>query len=289
MVSMRCAFFVVLMQCYTHAWTLPTKLATRRDRASLLTRAGVDDNAESGIKRSLPLDFGSRGAEWQFEWLPYSEKEASDEWDVRDLVTGAVVFLTCHLNALVLLGGTNTASRVLGIGAFVFAQANAANAVIPLRYGLSLSDFRARFQWAQSIEVSQIGQIAWPLVAVGASVPVLQAVLVPLALSGSLDSLHLPGFIFDPQIQLVVPVCEEVVFRLWLLDAARLARLPYTPSIILTGLTFGLWHGWQPTSIALGLLGSYWGHLYAQTGNVLVPITMHAIWNTFALYAGTAL
>ena len=45
---------------------------------------------------------------------------------------------------------------------------------------------------------------------------------------------------------------------------------------------FGAWHGAQPTSLFLALLGAYWGHLYAQTRNVLVPVSMHALWNALA-------
>ena len=36
----------------------------------------------------------------------------------------------------------------------------------------------------------------------------------------------------------------------------------------------------------LALLGAYWGHLYAQTRNVLVPVSMHAVWNAFTLGVG---
>ena len=36
----------------------------------------------------------------------------------------------------------------------------------------------------------------------------------------------------------------------------------------------------------LALLGAYWGHLYAQTRNVLIPVSMHAVWNAFTLGVG---
>ena len=52
------------------------------------------------------------------------------------------------------------------------------------------------------------------------------------------------------------------------------------------GLAFGAWHGLSPNSLFLAALGTYWGHLYAQTRNVLVPVSMHAVWNAFTLGVG---
>lgn len=233
--------------------------------------------------RTLPLDFGSRGAEWRLEWIDSSDNSQND-WDARDVLTGSVLFLTCHINALVVAGESGALSRCLGIGSFALAQTLAESPYVPLRRGLSLSDLADKFQWTQQINVSQVGNIAWPLVSLGASVPVFQAVLVPLFLSGELVALTQPPPTPNPELVLLVPFCEEIFFRLWFLDAARRANFPYIPSILASGLAFGLWHGLQPTSIGLAVLGVYWAHLYAQTNNVLVPIGMHILWNTFATY-----
>ena len=64
------------------------------------------------------------------------------------------------------------------------------------------------------------------------------------------------------------------------------AGLPYAPSVLGAGLAFGAWHGLSPNSLFLAALGAYWGHLYAQTRNVLVPVSMHAVWNAFTLGVG---
>ena len=68
--------------------------------------------------------------------------------------------------------------------------------------------------------------------------------------------------------------------------ACRRAGLPYAPSVLGAGLAFGAWHGLSPNSLFLAALGAYWGHLYAQTRNVLVPVSMHAVWNAFTLGVG---
>ena len=47
--------------------------------------------------------------------------------------------------------------------------------------------------------------------------------------------------------------------------------------------------GAKPTSLGLAVLGGYWGHLYAQTGNILIPITMHATWNAVATFLQASL
>ncbi|KAJ8614510.1 hypothetical protein CTAYLR_000781 [Chrysophaeum taylorii] len=285
---------IVMMVCVARQWRALgwsiQGLGAQRVRVVAATKGEEESGSEEEVVRrltekTLPLDFGSRDTAWEFEWA----EESEEEWDARDILTGAAVFVACHLNAVVLAGGVTTFSRVLGATAFVAAQANAGSPIVPLRRGLSLEDVWSRFQWTQAIPVSRVGRTAWPLVALGASIPAFQAVVIPLALSESLDGLRVPGVIFDPYVQLVVPACEEVVFRLWFLEASKRAGLPYATSILASGVLFGLWHGLEPKSVGLGVLGSYWGHLYAQTGNVLVPIAMHALWNTFALYSRAAL
>ena len=84
----------------------------------------------------------------------------------------------------------------------------------------------------------------------------------------------------------VAPLTEGLVFQFWALEACRLARLPYAPSVVGAGLAFGAWHGLAPTSLFLAALGCYWGHLYAQTRNVLIPVTMHGLWNGLTLGVG---
>ena len=146
----------------------------------------------------------------------------------------------------------------------------------------------------QSWEVRTLVLPRWPAVAVGASVPVFQAVLVPLALSAppgalAFDAARLPPppELFDGLV--AAPLCETLVFQCWLLEACRRAGFAYVPSVLGAAACFGAWHGAAPTSAFLALLGAYWGHLYAQTRSALVPATMHALWNALALGVAASL
>ena len=117
---------------------------------------------------------------------------------------------------------------------------------------------------------------------------VFAATLVPLVLSAppgafAFDASRLPSLGECVEKVVVAPLTEGLVFQFWLLEACRKAGLPYGASVGGAALCFGAWHGPAATSLFLVLLGAYWGHLYAQTRNVLVPISMHALWNLVAL------
>ena len=116
-------------------------------------------------------------------------------------------------------------------------------------------------------------------------------VLVPLLLSApegafSCSASQLPNLADAAEKLAIAPLTEGLVFQFWALEACRRAGLPYTPSVVGAGLAFGAWHGVSPNSLFLAALGAYWGHLYAQTRNVLVPVSMHAVWNAFTLGVG---
>ncbi|KAJ1445001.1 CAAX protease self-immunity-domain-containing protein [Pelagophyceae sp. CCMP2097] len=245
----------------------------------------------------LPIDFGSNGSKWNFEWQDLGAAvSAEDAWTAKDVGTGSVAFIACYLNAVVaadlLLADApvaQVAGRVSATAAF-FALQNAAGekSPVPLRRGLSFADVAGEFRWTQSLKVSKVGDVAWPLVAAGASVPVFQAILVPLFLLrpqdwAPPDHLVLPSPTEFFEVVCVVPVTEELFFRFFLLETARRANFGYAPSILASAAAFAAWHGPNPTSLALGVLGAYWGHMYSQTRNILVPMTMHALWNAFTL------
>lgn len=265
----------------------------RAIRAHAKSSDGGEAEGAEGAAAELPIDFGSSGTSWRFEWV--EPAPTASAWDGRDVVTGATAFVTCHLFATLasaaFLDGeaAAVATRVGGVAAFLLLQASAgASPLVPLRRGLSLGDVGDAFAWDQTIPVAKVSpRTPWPAVAIGASVPVFQAVLVPLVLSapeGALqfDAARLPAFGDALEKVAVAPLTEGLVFQLWALEACRNAGLPYVPSVLGAAACFGAWHGAQPTSLFLALLGAYWGHLYAQTRNVLVPVSMHALWNALA-------
>jgi membrane protease YdiL (CAAX protease family) len=78
---------------------------------------------------------------------------------------------------------------------------------------------------------------------------------------------------------LLAPVVEEITFR-GLLFGALAPRLGVVASAVLTAVLFGAVHGdlvLFPTLAALGLINAF---AYAATGNLWVPIALHAFNNT---------
>ena len=244
--------------------------------AELIEKADLDDDAP----RELPIDFGSSGTQWTFEWPAVDD----EPWSVRDVAGGGAMFAACHIASGAL--GAPIAVRLAGTGAFLATQAT-----LPLPKGVSPADVSDAFDVSQTIPVSKIGDTPWWGVALGASVPTIQIVLVPLLLSApegafSCSASQLPNLADAAEKLAIAPLTEGLVFQFWALEACRRAGLPYAPSVLGAGLAFGAWHGLSPNSLFLAALGAYWGHLYAQTRNVLVPVSMHAVWNAFTLGVG---
>jgi membrane protease YdiL (CAAX protease family) len=76
------------------------------------------------------------------------------------------------------------------------------------------------------------------------------------------------------------PVAEEFFFRGLLQNVlAAITRRPW-PAILLTATAFGAVHLSQPHTIpALIVLGLLLGFAYERTGSILVPVTIHALFN----------
>ena len=255
-------------------------MRTRRPATDDAAEVVVDDET---LERELPIDFGSSGTQWTFEWPAVDD----EPWSVRDVAGGAGMFAACHIASGAL--GAPIAVRLAGTGAFLATQAT-----LPLPKGVSPSDVSDAFDASQTIPVAKIGDTPWWGVALGASVPTIQIVLVPLLLSApegafSCSASQLPNLADAAEKLAVAPLTEGLIFQFWALEACRRAGLPYAPSVLGAGLAFGAWHGVSPNSLFLAVLGAYWGHLYAQTRNVLVPVSMHAVWNAFTLGVGACL
>lgn len=83
---------------------------------------------------------------------------------------------------------------------------------------------------------------------------------------------------------ILAPVVEEMVFR-GLIFGALAPRIGVLAAAFLSAILFGLVHGDQvlfPTLAALGFINAL---VYANTGNLIVPITLHALNNAIAATA----
>jgi membrane protease YdiL (CAAX protease family) len=74
-------------------------------------------------------------------------------------------------------------------------------------------------------------------------------------------------------------ICEEVVFRGWLLATLHgLGRMNGMPLILAAATIFGLAHAYQgPTGVVLtGFAGAFFCILFVVSGSLLLPILLHA-------------
>ena len=75
------------------------------------------------------------------------------------------------------------------------------------------------------------------------------------------------------------PIFEEVLYRGFLLPA--LCRfMPLRTALPLHALLFGVHHHALVSLLPLSALGLLWGVLYLRSGNLIVPILVHALWNS---------
>ncbi|MBX6311408.1 MAG: CPBP family intramembrane metalloprotease [Isosphaeraceae bacterium] len=82
---------------------------------------------------------------------------------------------------------------------------------------------------------------------------------------------------------LAAGVGEETLFR-GVLQAALTRWLGTWPALALASLLFGLLHPITPAYLVLAaLLGAYLGALWLASGNLLVPVVAHALYDILAL------
>lgn len=75
------------------------------------------------------------------------------------------------------------------------------------------------------------------------------------------------------------PWWEEVLYRGFMLPAMCL-HMSFWPSVLVSGLVFSAHHISATGAIPLAVLGWTWATIYAKSGNLLVTILIHAMWNS---------
>lgn len=109
-------------------------------------------------------------------------------------------------------------------------------------------------------------------------------------------------FVLNVVFGLIVPACEEALFRGWTFGRLTGAVVGGRGAVVASSLLFGLWHlGYADvllqhpmapplpllqllgTKLAIGLvLGALLGWLRLRTGRVYAPFVAHAVWNVMA-------
>jgi membrane protease YdiL (CAAX protease family) len=82
----------------------------------------------------------------------------------------------------------------------------------------------------------------------------------------------------------IAPVAEELAFRGYLYGVMR-RYFGALPALVFTGVLFAIVHLNVPTLLPLFILSCLFTVSYEATGSLLVPMTMHALFNTVNLVA----
>lgn len=83
------------------------------------------------------------------------------------------------------------------------------------------------------------------------------------------------------------PLFEELQSRAFILQALS-AIAPMRLALVISGLLFGAQHMQVGLVLPLSVTGWFWAVMYVNSGNLLVPILIHALWNA-RIFAGSFL
>ena len=75
------------------------------------------------------------------------------------------------------------------------------------------------------------------------------------------------------------PWWEEVLYRGFLLPALCL-KMRFWLAVLMNGIVFSIHHVSATSALPLAFLGWTWSALYAKSGNLMVTILIHAMWNS---------
>jgi membrane protease YdiL (CAAX protease family) len=81
---------------------------------------------------------------------------------------------------------------------------------------------------------------------------------------------------------------EEVLYRGFLLRALERLCGRADVATVASSLLFAAHHLSLTAALPLAALGATWSYLYLASGNLLVPVAIHALWNA-RVFAGTVL
>ncbi len=110
------------------------------------------------------------------------------------------------------------------------------------------------------------------------------------------EDIHIPNYLFDDgemlqesitawvYIVLLAPLCEEIIFRAWLLEAWRKFVGPWL-ALVMSAVAFSLVH---PMGLVANLIfiipGLLLGALWLKTRSLITCISTHALYNAFVLF-----
>jgi len=149
------------------------------------------------------------------------------------------------------------------------------------------TDKWVRWGWRKPWLLPVLGGYAASLALFNLVEPINQALLPHLAYcaEGPVSKLANPAdkSVFSLLIAAITPcvgapLFEEVQSRAFLLQALT-AALPLRLALPASGLIFGVQHLQLGLVLPLSVTGFFWGLMYVHSGNLIVPILIHALWN----------
>ncbi|WP_152050445.1 CPBP family intramembrane glutamic endopeptidase [Tautonia marina] len=140
------------------------------------------------------------------------------------------------------------------------------------------------------------GNISGVLIGIAATLPMILLLLIcdrdafrPMKrIRGLLEQFLLPPLRGRPWWELALiagaaGLGEETLFRGVMQEVLR-DWLGFWPALAIASIVFGLLHALTPTyAIVATLIGAYLGLLFVMTGNLLVPIVAHGVYDLIAL------
>lgn len=78
---------------------------------------------------------------------------------------------------------------------------------------------------------------------------------------------------------IIAPIWEEILYRGFLMPCLNIYGLSVKWCIFVSGLLFACHHAAIASIIPLTALGILWAFIYVKSGNLIVTMVIHALWN----------
>ena len=203
------------------------------------------------------------------------------------IVSGPLVEVT--LSLLVLCGAPLNAARMMS-GRLILEQALlyfALGTLARKRHPGVFTTQWVRLRWRAPWLAPVLGGYAASLALFNLVEPLNQALLPGLAYAseGIVAQLANPSDASPLSLLLAAvapcvgaPIFEEYQSRAFIMQALT-AALPLSRALLISGVLFGAQHLQIGLVLPLAVTGCTWAALYIHSGNLLVPILVHALWN----------
>jgi membrane protease YdiL (CAAX protease family) len=222
---------------------------------------------------------------------PPPAPRAPPAWGVGEAVGGALaaIFAGFLAEAVVFLATQGLSCGPQMVLASVTGELAFGAAVLLWVHYVSKAPFTALGLPKEPLRDVRVGFVGGIVLIAAGWVALLVVVLVTTAILGHSPSQpqQVPAcvrgawlWLLGPVVVLAAPLGEETLFRGFLYKGLR-SRLPMAPAALLSGIVFGLVHGYWLLIPALFVVGAGLAVIYERRGSLLASMTAHATFNLF--------